>query len=168
MLLLPTSANHHMKFQESNCKCGVLLLEGGSWLAGLGVHPWRNGAVGRCGGAAGVGQGPWGSRTLDRCAGGGAAARGAGSGGGVPPQSFAPLTARRWAADCPLRWLMRRRTAGWWQRAPWAHARTTQTDWQGQGAGSGAWMRTGAFRPFHCVLSCRGFCQLRRRWLTGL
>ncbi len=51
-------------WNSRNCKCGVLLLEGGSWLAGLGVHPWRNGAVGRCGAAAGVGQGPWGSRTL--------------------------------------------------------------------------------------------------------
>jgi hypothetical protein len=93
-----TSANHRMKFQD--CKCGVLLLEGV-----LGVHPWRNGAVGRCAGAAGFGQGPWGSRTLDRCAGGGVVTRGAGSRGGVPPQSFAQsiVSQRLWRRK--MRWL---------------------------------------------------------------
>ena len=38
-----------------------------------------------------------------------------------------------------------------------AHARTTQTDRHGQGAESGEWMWTGAFRLLHYVLSCRPF-----------
>ena len=38
-----------------------------------------------------------------------------------------------------------------------AHAKTPQTDWHGQGAESGEWMRTGTFRPLHYHLSCRAF-----------
>ena len=38
-----------------------------------------------------------------------------------------------------------------------AHAKTPQTDWHGQGAESGEWMRTGAFWPLQYHLSCRAF-----------
>ena len=49
-----------------------------------------------------------------------------------------------------------------------AHTKTTQMDRHGQGAESGEWMRSRAFRPLHYVLSCRAFRQLRRRrWRRG-